>query len=325
MAERIVSHEFPDRPPENIYAAEGGFAHDTFFVDFKSESFVVKINGLSSSEDEDWDASFATEPYILELVREKTEVPVPEPVARDTTRSIIPEYYHIIRKVEGYSPSRDSSGTSFRNLGKTDKGEIVRQIAENVAEIHNNVKFSGFGEIRLNEGDELTVENEQSWPELFREITFFWIEKLEGDRFGDLMEDLKETVERNLHLLEDVSEPVLVHREIDDKNVLVKDGQLTSIVDWEYCIAGHHEFELAVTEGRMIESNFKTDEIWKSYRDELYCLYREKRSLDDGWEQRRLLYLIYPLAMEMFFFPVSGVNSEKNIRRRVDKITEKLS
>ncbi|MBC5793012.1 MAG: hypothetical protein H8Z69_03125 [Nanohaloarchaea archaeon] len=43
MAEKVAKKKFPNRENVDIYPAEGGFAHDTFFIDFEEESFVLKI------------------------------------------------------------------------------------------------------------------------------------------------------------------------------------------------------------------------------------------------------------------------------------------
>jgi len=320
MIHKIVEKEFTESEATDISPAEGGFAHDTFFVDFEEESFVVKINGLSDIEEEkiDWNESFESEPYIMDLVRQETDIPVPEPVARDTSKSTIPEYYHILRKMNGYAPTASSSKTAFRNLNETEKKQILQQVGENIAKLHR-IQFENFGELKV-ENREITIGEAKDWPELFQHMISFWIDKVEGGEFDDLVPEIREAVADNLELLENVKTPVLVHREIDTKNILVEAGELTAILDWEYCVAGHGELDLVTTEGRMIESNFNNDETWKKYRKQLYDGYKSERKLEEGWQERRQIYLLFPLVWEMAFHLDSGANNEETIRRRTRTI-----
>jgi len=324
MVQKIIDKEFPDKKPLDIYTTEGGFAHDTFFVDFPKNSFVIKINGLSDINEEkiDWDASFETEPYILDLVRQKTDIPVPKPVARDTSKSTIPEYYHIIRKMEGNAPTTHSSQKSFKELKESEKKQILQQIGQNIAKLHQ-VQFENFGELKI-KNREITVDKAKNWSELFQQITSFWIDQVENGKFNDLVPELRQAIRNNLGLIENVETPVLVHREIDAKNILIKDGELTAILDWEYCVAGHGELDLVTTEGRIIESNFSKDTNWEKYRKELYKGYESIRPLQKGWQQRRHLYLLFPLIWEMAFHPDSGTNSEEKIRERTRKVLKQL-
>ncbi|MFB6158525.1 MAG: phosphotransferase family protein [Candidatus Nanohalobium sp.] len=325
MVQKILEKEFPDREPVDTYPAEGGFAHDTFFIDFKDESFVLKINGLADlveKQNQDWNARFETEPYVLDLIRQKTDIPVPECVARDTSETTIPEYYHILRKMEGFAPAESSSNPAFRNLRENKKEQILQKLGNNIAKLHQ-IQFEDFGELRV-KNKELTVEKAEGWSELFHEMILFWINQLEGGKFDDLIPEIKNAVERNLDLIENVGAPVLVHREVDTKNILVEDGELAAILDWEACVAGHGEFDLVTTEGRMIAHSFSTDSIWEKYRKELYKGYENIRNLEVGWEERRQLYLLYPMTLEMAFHSDSGANSEETIRKRTGKILEEL-
>jgi aminoglycoside phosphotransferase (APT) family kinase protein len=326
MAERVVKKEFPDRETLDIYPAEGGFAHDTFFIDFEDESFVLKINGLADlveKQKQDWNARFETEPYVLDLIRQKSDIPVPECVARDISESVIPEYYHILRKMKGYAPAESSSELAFRDLGENKKKRILHQVGENIGKLHQ-IQFEDFGELRV-ENEELTTEKVDGWTDLFKDMISFWIDQVEGGGFDDLVPEIREAVENNLDLIEDVETPVLVHREIDTKNILVEKGKLAAILDWEACVSGHGEFDLATTEGRMIAHSFSTHSIWEKYRKELYKGYENVRNLEDGWVERRQLYLLYPMILEMAFHSEKSPNTEEEvIKNRIREILDNL-
>ena len=325
MAEKVVEKEFPDGETVDIYPAEEGFAHDTFFIDLEKESFVLKINGLADlveKQSQDWNARFETEPYVLDLIRQRSDIPVPECVARDTSESTIPEYYHILRKMKGYAPAESSSKPAFRDLGENKKKQILYQVGRNMAKLHQ-IQFEAFGELRV-ENKELTVEKVDGWSDLFKDMISFWIDQVEGGEFDNLVPEIREAVENNLDIIEDVETPVLVHREIDTKNILVEDGELTAILDWEACVAGHREFDLATTEGRMIAHSFSTDSIWEKYRKELYKGYESIRNLKDGWRERRQLYLLYPMILEMAFHSEKSPNTEQVIKNRTRGILANL-
>jgi fructosamine-3-kinase len=325
MAQKIVKREFPNKEEYQIYPAEGGFAHDTFFIDFEEGSFVLKINGLADlveKQNQDWNARFETEPYVLDLIHQKSEIPVPECVARDTSKSTIPEYYHILRKMKGYAPAESSSNPAFRNLKEDTKKRIIHQIGDNIAKLHQ-IQFKDFGELRV-ENQGLKVEKTKSWSDLFQEMIYFWINQVEGGGFDELVPEIRRAVENNLDLIEDVSKPVLVHREIDNKNILLKEKELAAILDWEACVAGHGEFDLVTTEGRMIKHNFSTDRIWEKYREILFSSYQETQTLEEGWQERRKMYLLYPIILEMAFYSDKSPNDKKTIKRRTKSILREL-
>lgn len=325
MAEKVAKKEFPYRETVDIYPAEGGFAHDTFFIDFEDESFVLKINGLADlveKQNQDWNARFETESYVLDLIHQKSDIPVPECVARDTSESTIPEYYHILRKMKGYTPAESSSKPAFRDLGENKKKRILHQAGENISKLHQ-IQFEDFGELRV-ENEKLTVEKVDGWSKLFRNMILFWIDQVEGGQFDDLVSEIRKAVENNLNLIEDVETPVLVHREVDTKNILVEDGELSAILDWEACVAGHGEFDLVTTEGRMIAHSFSTDRVWEKYKKELYKGYENVRELEDGWEERRWLYLLYPMVLEMAFHSEKSPNTEEVIKNRTREILDNL-
>lgn len=325
MAEKVVEKEFQNRDSVIIYPAEGGFAHDTFFIDFEEESFVLKINGLShlvEKQNKDWNARFETEPYALDLIRQKSDIPAPQYVARDTSKSAIPEYYHILQSMDGYTPAESSPKPAFRDLGEKKKRRVLHQVGENIAKLHQ-IQFENFGELRV-ENKELTTEKADSWSELFQEMISFWIDQVEGGKFDNLLPEIRDAVENNLDLIENIETPVLVHREIDTKNILIEEGKLSAILDWEACIAGHNEFDLVTTEGRMIAHSFNTDSIWEKYRKELYNGYENIESLETGWEERRQLYLLYPMILEMNFHSEKSPTTEEVIKNRTRKILENL-
>jgi fructosamine-3-kinase len=323
IAEEVVEKEFPNREAEDVYSAEEGFAHDTFFVDFEDDSFVLKINGLDDlveKQDQDWSARFETEPYVLDLIQRETDVSVPECVARDASKNVIPEYYHILRKMKGYSPSNHSSRTSFSDLNEGRKMNILQQLGKSIARFHQ-IEFDSFGELRV-ENQKLTVEEKKGWPELFQDMISFWVQKIEGGRFDDLIPEIKEVVDNKLSLLEEVETSVLVHREIDCKNILIDNEELVGILDWESCIAGHNEFDLVTAEGRILAHNFNDDSEWEKYRKKLYQSYQDTNELEIGWKERRQLYLLYPLILEMFFYSEHSPNTEKLIKERTRKILD---
>ncbi|MBC5793011.1 MAG: phosphotransferase [Nanohaloarchaea archaeon] len=285
----------------------------------------MENNGLADlveKQNQDWYARFETEPYVLDLIYQKSDIPVPECVARDTSKSTIPEYYHILRKMKGYAPAESSSKPAFRNLGENKKKRILHQVGENISKLHQ-IQFEDFGEVRV-ENEKLTVEKVDGWSKLFRNMILFWIDQVEGGQFDELVSEITEAVGNNLNLIEDVETPVLVHREVDTKNILVEDGELAAILDWEACVAGHGEFDLVTTEGRMIAHSFSTDSVWEKYRRELYKGYENVRELEDGWEERRWLYLLYPMVLEMAFHSEKSPNTEEVIKNRTREILDNL-
>ncbi|TVY01182.1 phosphotransferase family protein [Cohnella terricola] len=154
------------------------------------------------------------------------DVPVPRIYAYDTSKGLIPVDYFIMDFIEGKPlnqiretmPAEQLDGI-YRRLG-----EINRRI--------NEVSGTLFGfYARPSDG---------SWRDAFAEMIGGVI--ADGRDAGvewpiDLAE-LERRIEARLDVLKEVTEPRLLHWDLWDGNIFVKDGQVSGIVDFERAIWG---------------------------------------------------------------------------------------
>ncbi|MDR3594945.1 aminoglycoside phosphotransferase family protein [Clostridium sp.] len=110
---------------------------------------------------------------------------------------------------------------------------FVRNVARSLAKIHS-YKFNkvGFLDEKLHVPEEL--------PPLV-----FWYENLMGNmakrRLGEsIVNKINLIVKQNKEVLDELDKDIrLVHGDFQVTNILVKDGNLSGILDWEFAMAGH--------------------------------------------------------------------------------------
>lgn len=115
---------------------------------------------------------------------------------------------------------------------KLDEG-LVRSVARSLSKIHS-YKFDkvGFFDCNLQVQDKL--------PPLVS-----WYENLMGNmakkRLGEsIVNKINLIVKKNINILDELDENIrLVHGDFQVTNILIKNGNLSGILDWEFTMAGH--------------------------------------------------------------------------------------
>lgn len=318
----IISEEFPQETIQSISEMSSGHAHNTYRVELCEKAIVIKIDGLNDLNDQQeisWSEQFRIEPYILDKVQQKTSIAVPEVIARNESKSVISDYYFVMKELKGYSPTERADNPSFTELNNNLRKKIIFQLGSKIGSL-GDIRFQAFGKVREIDG-ELTVVQEKPWAELFIEITEFWIDKAKGSEFDEVLEEIEGTLEEEIEVLNKADSPVLVHREIDAKNILINDEGLTGILDWEGSISGHKELDLAITEFKFIISNFEENETREDLRETLYRGFERVQELEEGFERRRWIYLLYPAILQMQF----NLDKSEKIRKRTKNILNNIN
>ncbi len=317
-----VEDAFSGRDVVDFSELSGGHAHDTVLVQLDGgHEYVMKIFGLGELE-ERWRESFETEPLVLDMLDTESEIPAPEPVSGGRLEADETLIYHFMEKMTGKCPDGNAAGYYFTKLSRESKKNIMRQIGRNMAVYHRDIGFGCTGPLKIS-GSVLDVDSRDSWESFFLGIMKEWTPGI-SDPFKDMENRILSAVEKNLDLIGNVDDYVLLHRELDAKNILIKDGNLSAILDWEWCASGHNEFDLAVVEGRMLLTQFRDKSLWKYYRKSLYSGYRRTGELEEGWEQRRQLYLLFPLVWDMNFYRESWDKPAELYRERAESLIESL-
>lgn len=154
------------------------------------------------------------------------QLPIPHIYAYDTSCEILPVEYFIMEHLEGkpYNQLKSEMPDEQREAIDRQLGEFNRLI--------NEVKGPGFGFYAR--------PTDRSWRDAFAEMIYGVIE--DGKDVGLSMpiayEELEQLIERNLEHLDAVTEPRLLHWDLWDGNVFIKDGQVSGIIDFERAIWG---------------------------------------------------------------------------------------
>ena len=146
-----------------------------------------------------------------------------------------------------------------------------------------------------------------SWVSFFAEHRLMHMVRL-GREAGQLPPDTAARIERIASRLERwIDEPdavSLVHGDVWSGNVLSEGQRVTGLID-PAIYYGHAEVELA----------FIT--MFNTFGKRFFDRYRELRPLDDGFfEQRRLLYMLYPILVHVRLFGGSYVGDAEACARR---------
>jgi aminoglycoside phosphotransferase (APT) family kinase protein len=167
-----------------------------------------------------------TEVQVMRLLQGIDGLPVPRIYHYDDSKSLLTVDYFIMEYIEGtpYNKVKESVQAPERHAIELQLGVMNRRI--------NEVKGKLFG---LYSG-----EKHVSWKDAFRELI---VGVLEDGRDAKVIlpisyEELGREIESRLHVLDAVTDSQLVHWDLWDGNVFVKDGKITGIIDFERALWG---------------------------------------------------------------------------------------
>ncbi len=153
-------------------------------------------------------------------------LPIPRIYRYDASFTLLPVEYYMMEHLEGtpYNHVKESMPETEREAVEHQLGVMNRLI--------NQVRGKRFGFYSGTQHD--------SWKDAFREMIFGVLEDGEDAEVTLTIpySELKEQIELRLGVLDEVKEPQLVHWDLWDGNVFVKDGKVTGIIDFERALWG---------------------------------------------------------------------------------------
>ena len=181
-------------------------------------------------------------PVVYDLMK-RAGVPTPEVVAVDGSRSVIDRDYIITAYVDAVPMHDPSVPPDARPL-------LMREVGRYMAQMHT-ITGDRFGWI----APDGTVMGSESWAEVFGELLAETCEKnCEAGVLSDADAELVLGCYRNRRaVFEKCSPPVLVHNDIWDPNILVKqrngEWHVEAIIDTDGALFAEREFEFALWDG----------------------------------------------------------------------------
>ena len=263
---------------ENFNKFETGRARTVFNLETSQGKELICYLCTKESVEE----RFKSEEKLLEILKQKTSIKVPEILHSDFSCQEIPYLFYIAEKIEGYTPDK-----RYKHLPKTQRKQILRQLGSSMAELHQEVKFEKSGRLKYNQG-EIKIEG-TTFQEFLEEWVEKWVEKMGEGRFSDLQTKCRNFFEKNKELIKE-EDSSCVHFDMKPDNLIFKDGELEAILDWEKAISGPPEWDLQYSMVLMAYAEFQKESLAEEMSLELFKGYLNNRKLDDNWKKRLLYY-----------------------------------
>lgn len=209
----------------------GGFFNTAYDLELNNGRHVIlKVAPAVETETLSYEKHIMrAEVQALRLVLASGTVPVPDVYSFDESCELIPCPFFFMEKIEGqpYSEVKDSLSEEQRASIEYEVGRYQRLI--------NEIKGDRFGLLVQHNG-----ETGGGWRETFTGMIHSVLadaERLQA-ALPVPVETLKMSLEKYLPALEEVTEPRLVHWDLWNGNIFVKDGAVVSIIDWERALWG---------------------------------------------------------------------------------------
>ncbi len=257
----ILKGIYTDSSVSSIKRFKKGMINETYDVKVDGKAVVVRIYPSDF-----WKAK--KEKYLYGLIRKKTDVPVPKIIAlgRD---------YLVMSKIEGKE-------LSLRNKA------LVIEAGELLAKIHS-IKFPYYGWI-INKEIKPKYRN---WIDFLNYDIRLKSRKIPG-RYNQLKKKVKDIVDDNKVLLDIKSKPCLLHKDYHSSHIIASENKINGIIDIEWAIAGHNEFEVAKTCTWMFDKKPESEKIFLQG-------YEKYGNLSKDFIQRKKVYKLIVLLSSLSF------------------------
>jgi aminoglycoside phosphotransferase (APT) family kinase protein len=193
------------------------------------QAVIVKVAPPSDTKMMSYEKGLMrTEVEVLRLVKQAGNVPVPDVLAHDATELLVDCEYFIMETLEGepYNKMKNSLTEEQRNRIDYQLGVYNFQL--------NEIRGERFGLYAVND------ESATSWRETFHRLLLGVLADGEQERVR-LPADyatIRNEIALRLDVLDEIKEPRLLHWDLWDGNVFIKDGAVVGIIDFERALWG---------------------------------------------------------------------------------------
>jgi len=249
-----------------------GHYNDSYYIASDEGKFVLRIAPSDSVPKLFYEIDMMkSEVNIHRLVRQLTELPVPEIIYYDFSRKIIEQDYLIMEYLPG-SP------------GFFDEKELGRYVKQ----LHA-IKSQQCGY------PERSAPTGKSWHDIFHSYVKLIFNDclscgvIDSDEYAQFLS----IYQKHSDVITDVP-PSLLHLDLWTQNILTLDGRITGILDFDRGLYGDPELEFAVLD----TYGYSTSQFFNGYGT--------PRPLDAKAQVRRRLYIVYELIKYAFIRVARG-------------------
>lgn len=235
-------------------------------------------------------------PRLLDLVRERTDVPVPSVLAVQET---FEPSFLVLAFVEGRRVDHPD------DLTPAEVRRFAREFGGTLGALHEmSLPLETFGRIRADDAGLHTVERFDSWRPRLADTMAVNLDAMESLALGDLADPVRGHLDEALESVPEVTTPALNYHDCKVENVVLTtdpDGPLfEAVLDWESLETTHWAYALAFPETSFVRrQSILPDEEVVSALHEGYADARGWASvpLDGGWfDTYRLAALVLRAA-----------------------------
>lgn len=275
MLDPSIKHKLATWLPGNVddaHPLSGGCVGEVYGFRADNLDYVVKVDAAGSG-------TLAIEGKMLEYLAGNTSLPVPKPVAYDSTFLLMP-------KLPG--------GSRFNHAAEIHAADLLADLHS-----HTHTAF-GFDFDTVIGGLPQANSFSANWLNFFAEQRLLFMAKQAFDA-GNLPRKLLPAVEklagRLSHWLDEPDHASLIHGDIWSGNVLAENGRITGLIDPAIYYADAE-----------IELSFIA--LFSTFGQTFFSRYAEHRPLSAAFhEVKKPLYNLYPLLVHARLFGGTYINS----------------
>ncbi len=224
----------------------------------RDEPIVLKVSAAPDTPVLTYEKDImSTEIAMLELLAERTTLPVPRVLAHDLSRTQLSSQYFFMTAVDG-----QTLRTSGRKLGSAGRAAIGRQLGDALAQTHairgESFGYPGWGDTALT----------ASWSAAFTRMVNDILSDAVAHQVKLPADRIQDAVARHADVLDEINEPRLVNFDMWSGNVFVTSAGATphvsGIIDIERCFWGDPLADfVGMNPGK--SKPFKDASVWAAY------------------------------------------------------------
>lgn len=262
----------------NIQELPDGWANSAYELSMEDgASYIMKVSPPTSTQLMRYEYELMkTEVEVLYLLSQVDQIPVPKVIAFDRSRTLLDGEFFIMEKLEGepYNKLKESMTEQERSSVESELGRYAR--------LMHDIKGTGFGPYCA------PMDETMSWREVFLILLNSVLD--DGEEAGLPLpiayQELRDILNSHSVCMSDVTTPSLIHWDLWDGNLFVKDGKITGIID----------FERALWADPLMEHYFSNTTLDAASFVQGYGKYEQ---LSPN-EQKRVLY--YKLCLDLIMY-----------------------
>jgi aminoglycoside phosphotransferase (APT) family kinase protein len=234
-----------------------------------------------------------SEPRLLRLVGDRTDIPVPMVFGYRDDHDEYPTPFYLMEHVNG-----ENFEGSPDVLPEAAREAVLRQAGRHLAELHELGPLPAVGRVGVEEGD-LAVLDTEAYPqdddfrnwmltnqletvETLRDGGHFPDYADEPERFADLVPPLRAYLRETIPELPAPAPPTYCHWDYRYGNLLAdpETGEIRAVLDWANLSAADPAYNLAKAESHLLAPETNDEELTETRRQRFRTAYAETR---DDW------------------------------------------